>query len=72
MAVNYRTEKFADVVERETAGAGINLIIDLVGQNYWHANTASAAKEGKIVLVAAMSGSIIEGIDLRTLLNKRL
>ncbi|KFZ04656.1 hypothetical protein V501_09112 [Pseudogymnoascus sp. VKM F-4519 (FW-2642)] len=72
VAVNYRTEKFADVVERETAGAGINLIIDLVGQNYWHANTASAAKEGKIVLVAAMSGSIIEGFDLRALLNKRL
>ncbi|KFY45748.1 hypothetical protein V494_00794 [Pseudogymnoascus sp. VKM F-4513 (FW-928)] len=72
VAVNYRTEKFADVVERETAGAGINLIIDLVGQSYWHANTASAAKEGKIVLVAAMSGSIIEGFDLRALLNKRL
>ncbi|KFY84841.1 hypothetical protein V500_08942 [Pseudogymnoascus sp. VKM F-4518 (FW-2643)] len=72
VAVNYRTEKFADVVERETAGAGINLIIDLVGQNYWHANTASAAKEGKIVLVAAMSGSIIDGFDLRALLNKRL
>ncbi|KFZ24333.1 hypothetical protein V502_01195 [Pseudogymnoascus sp. VKM F-4520 (FW-2644)] len=72
VAVNYRTEKFADVVERETAGAGVNLIIDLVGQNYWHANTASAAKEGKIVLVAAMSGSIIDGFDLRALLNKRL
>lgn len=72
VAVNYRTEKFADVVERETAGAGINLIVDLVGQSYWHANTASAAKEGKIVLVAAMSGSIIDGFDLRALLNKRL
>ncbi|OBT68074.1 hypothetical protein VE03_01495 [Pseudogymnoascus sp. 23342-1-I1] len=72
VAVNYRTEKFADVVERETGGTGINLIIDLVGQNYWHANTASAAKEGKIVLVAAMSGSIIDGFDLRALLNKRL
>ncbi|KAL5352773.1 hypothetical protein ACLOAV_002721 [Pseudogymnoascus australis] len=72
VAINYHTENFADVVERETGGAGINLIIDLVGQNYWHANTASAAKEGKIVLVAAMSGSIIDGFDLRALLNKRL
>ncbi|KFY69255.1 hypothetical protein V496_00389 [Pseudogymnoascus sp. VKM F-4515 (FW-2607)] len=72
VAINYHTENFADVVERETGGAGINLIIDLVGQNYWHANTASAAKEGKIVLVAAMSGSIIDSFDLRALLNKRL
>jgi NADPH:quinone reductase-like Zn-dependent oxidoreductase len=44
----------------------------LVGQSYWHRNTASAAKEGKIVLVAAMSGSMIEGFNLRALLNKRL
>ncbi|KAG4443231.1 hypothetical protein IFR05_001274 [Cadophora sp. M221] len=72
VAVNYNKESFADVVQRETAGAGINLIIDLVGQSYWHANTASAAKEGKIVLVAAMSGSMIEGFNLRALLNKRL
>ncbi|KAH6718225.1 quinone oxidoreductase [Leptodontidium sp. MPI-SDFR-AT-0119] len=72
VAVNYNTEKFVDVVERETGGKGINLIIDLVGQSYWHDNTASAAKEGKIVLVAALSGSMIEGFNLRALLNKRL
>ena len=72
VAVNYNTEKFVDVVKRETDGKGINLIIDLVGQNYWHDNTASAAMEAKIVLVAAMSGSMIEGFNLRALLNKRL
>ncbi|KAI1490523.1 hypothetical protein F5X96DRAFT_694500 [Biscogniauxia mediterranea] len=62
-AINYRTgEDFAKVIERETQGKGVNLIIDLVGQEYWH----------RIVLVAAMSGSIIEGFNLRALLNKRL
>ncbi|KAI1299483.1 hypothetical protein F5Y03DRAFT_366079 [Xylaria venustula] len=72
-AVNYRTgEDFAKVIERETKGKGVNLIIDLVGQEYWHRNTASAAMEGRIVLVAAMSGSMIEGFNLRALLNKRL
>ncbi|KAI0977634.1 hypothetical protein F4678DRAFT_413616 [Xylaria arbuscula] len=72
-AINYRTgENFAKVIERETQGKGVNLIIDLVGQEYWHRNTASAAMEGRIVLVAAMSGSIIEGFNLRALLNKRL
>jgi NADPH:quinone reductase-like Zn-dependent oxidoreductase len=72
VAVNYRKEDFADVVKKELDGNGINLIIDLVGQSYWHQNTASAAMEGKIVLVAAMSGNMIEGFNLRALLNKRL
>ncbi|OAA55070.1 quinone oxidoreductase [Niveomyces insectorum RCEF 264] len=73
-AVNYKTgpEDFAEVVRRETGGKGVDLIVDLVGQAYWHRNTASAAMEGKIVLVAAMSGSVIENMDLRALLNKRL
>ncbi|KAI0904538.1 hypothetical protein F4823DRAFT_634187 [Ustulina deusta] len=83
-AINYRTgEDFSRVIERETEGKGVNLIIDLVGRDYWHrnspllshagkGNTASAAMEAKIVLVAAMSGNMIEGFNLRALLNKRL
>ena len=72
IAVNYNKEDFAEVIKKELGGKGINLIIDLVGQSYWHRNTDSAAMEGKIVLVAAMSGSMIEGFNLRALLNKRL
>lgn len=72
VAVNYRNENFQDVVEKELGGKGVNLIIDLVGQSYWHQNTACAAMEARIVLVAAMSGSMIEGFNLRALLNKRL
>ncbi|KAF2176137.1 putative quinone oxidoreductase [Zopfia rhizophila CBS 207.26] len=72
VAVNYRNEDFAKVVERELEGKGVNLIIDLVGQSYWHRNTACAAMEARIVLVAAMSGSMVEGFNLRALLNKRL
>ncbi|CAK7198884.1 hypothetical protein SEUCBS139899_001552 [Sporothrix eucalyptigena] len=74
-AINYKdtsTPDFAEVVARETNGRGVDIIIDLVGQSYWHRNAASAAMEGKIVIVAAMSGSVIEGFDLRQLLNKRL
>lgn len=72
IAINYKTDDFADVIKNEFDGRGVNLIIDLVGQSYWHRNTESAAMEGKIVLVAAMSGSMIEGFNLRALLNKRL
>jgi NADPH:quinone reductase-like Zn-dependent oxidoreductase len=72
VAVNYRSQDFAEVIKKETKGRGIDLIIDLVGRDYWHRNTASAAMDSKIVLVAAMSGSIIEDFNLRALLNKRI
>jgi len=75
IAMNYRDsnqDDFATVVNRETQGKGVNLIIDLVGQAYWHKNVASVAMEGKIVAVAAMSGGVIEGFSLRDMLNKRL
>lgn len=72
IAVNYRAEDFAETVERETAGRGVDLVVDLVGRDYWHRNTAAAAKDSRIVLVAAMSGSKVDGFDLRALLNKRI
>jgi len=72
VAVNYRTEDWAPIVQREAGSQGINLVIDLVGADYWHRNTAVAAMEAKIVIVAAMSGNIVENFSIRALLNKRL
>ncbi|PYH89950.1 quinone oxidoreductase putative [Aspergillus ellipticus CBS 707.79] len=71
-AVNYRAEDFADVVKRETNGRGVDLIIDLVGRDYFHRNTAAAAMDSRMVLVAALSGSKVDDFDLRALLNKRI
>ena len=71
-ATNYGTTDFAEVVARETNGRGVDLIIDLVGRDYWHRNIASAAMDSRIVLVAAMSGSVIDNFDLRALLNRRI
>ena len=72
VVVNYRSQDFAQVIEKETGGQGINLILDLVGRDYWHRNTECASKDSKIVIVAAMSGSIIDNFNLRALLNKRI
>ena len=73
VAVNYRSgEDFAEVVKRETNGRGVDLIIDLVGRDYFHQNMASAAMDSRMVLVAALSGSKVDDFDLRALLNKRI
>ncbi|KAJ5732253.1 quinone oxidoreductase [Penicillium malachiteum] len=72
-AVNYRTrEDFAEVIERETNGRGVDLIVDLVGRNYFHQNMRSAAMDSRMVIVAAMSGSKVDDFDIRSLINKRI
>lgn len=72
-AVNYRAgEDFAEVVSRETDGKGVDLIVDLVGANYWTQNVASAAVDSRIVIIAMMSGGKIPEFDMRPLLTKRV
>lgn len=72
IAINYKEKDFAEVISSATDGRGVDLIIDLVGRDYWDRNTATAAMDSRIVLVAALSGSHVEKFDLRALLNKRL
>lgn len=72
-AVNYQgSEDFADTVSRETGGRGVDLIVDLVGRDYWDRNVASAAMDSRIVLVALLSGGIVDHFNLRQLMNKRI
>ncbi|KAI0171508.1 hypothetical protein BJ166DRAFT_622990 [Pestalotiopsis sp. NC0098] len=73
-ACNYRraNEDFAEAVDRETKGRGVDLIIDLVGHDYWDRNIASLAMDSKVVLVALMSGGVIPEFNLRKLMNKRI
>jgi NADPH:quinone reductase-like Zn-dependent oxidoreductase len=71
-AINYRAgEDFAEVVARETDGQGVDLIVDLIGTDYWERNVKSAAVDSRIVIIALMSGSKIPSFDMRPLLTKR-
>jgi NADPH:quinone reductase-like Zn-dependent oxidoreductase len=72
-AINYKSsEDFADVVARETNGQGVDLIVDLVGADYWHRNVASAAYDSRIVIIAMLSGSKFPGFDMRPLQTRRI
>lgn len=70
-AINYKVEKFDDVILKDTNGEGANVILDFIGKDYWNPNLNVAAKEGRIVLLGLMSGSEIQS-DLRPILMKRL
>ena len=71
VGINYRDQDFAEVVREHTGGAGVNVLLDVIGADYWEPNLASMALRGRIVLVGTMGGGGIEA-DLRPLMFKRL
>jgi NADPH2:quinone reductase len=71
LAINYRQEDFAEAAKTFTNGAGINLILDMVGGDYVGRNLKAAAMHGRIVQVAFQKGSKVE-VDLLPLMLKRL
>ena len=60
IAINYRTEDFVQVIERETAGKGIDVILDMVGGDYLTRNLKCLAVEGRLVQIAFLKGAKAE------------
>jgi NADPH2:quinone reductase len=69
--INYRTEDFVAVVHHETAGKGVDVILDIVGGDYLDRNLQAAAVDGRIVIIATQGGARAE-LKLGILLMKRL
>ncbi len=70
-AINYREEDYLQVLQAETAGAGVDVILDMVGGDYVDRNIQLAAVEGRIVNIAFLQGSKIEA-NLMPVMLKRL
>ncbi len=70
-AINYREEDFVEVVKQVTEGKGADVILDMVGGEYVARNIQAAARLGRIVNIAFMSGSKVE-VDLLPIMLKRL
>lgn len=71
LAINYHEGDFVEAALRATDGAGVDVILDMVGGAYLARNAAAAAVEGRIALIATQGGTKSE-LDLRTLMHKRL
>lgn len=52
-------------------GAGVDLVLDVLGAASWALNVAAAAPRGRIVLVGTLSGGKVE-VDLGVVMRKRL
>src|SRR6202051_1446313 len=71
-AVNYKTEDFVGAVKTATAGAGANVILDMVGGDYIDRDYDAAAVEGRIVQIAFLSGTPKASANFARLMVKRL
>ncbi len=70
-AINYREQDVAEAVAAATDGAGVDLVIDLVGARHFEANIASLRRGGRLVFISAISGRTVE-LDISKVMSKRL
>jgi NADPH2:quinone reductase len=69
--INYRTQDFVELIRQDTAGKGVDVILDMVGADYLDRNLQVAAVEGRLVIISMLGGSRAE-IKLNHIVTKRL
>ncbi len=70
-AINYTMEDFAEVIKAETAGKGVDVILDMVGGDYIDRNIRSLSDDGRLVNIAYQKGSSAT-VDFMRVMLKRL
>src|SRR5262249_18273793 len=70
-AINYREEAFVAIVRELTAGRGVDVVLDMVGGDYFLRNVESLAVEGRLVEIATLQGVKAE-LNIQTIMQRRL
>ncbi len=71
-AINYRTQDFVEEVKRLTEGKLADVVLDMVGAEYFQRNLRCLAMDGRLVLIAFLSGHKAAEVDLRPIMVRRL
>ncbi|HJM49479.1 MAG TPA: NAD(P)H-quinone oxidoreductase [Alphaproteobacteria bacterium] len=69
--INYRQQDFVAEIKKATAGAGVDVILDMVGGDYLGRNLAALAPEGRLVQIAVLEGAEVT-LPLLAVMVKRL
>jgi tumor protein p53-inducible protein 3 len=68
--IDYKSEDFAEVIKAETAGRGVDVILDFVGAAYAEQHGLSLATLGRHVLIGALGGAQAT-VNFGRMLHKR-
>jgi putative PIG3 family NAD(P)H quinone oxidoreductase len=70
-AINYRDADFVAVIRDMTGGRGVDVILDMVGGEYFARNIDALAVEGRLVEIATLQGVKAE-LNIQTIMQRRL
>jgi len=69
--INYKTEDFVEVIREQTAGRGVNVVLDMVAGDYLNRELSCLADDGRIVVIALLGGSKAQ-VDVSAIMRRRL
>jgi len=69
--INYREADFVDVINKLTGGRGVDVVLDMVGGEYFPRNLDVLAVEGRLVEIATLHGVKAE-LNIQTIMQRRL
>ena len=70
-AINYREADFVAVTRELTGGRGVDVVLDMVGGEYFARNVEALAVEGRLVEIATLHGVNAE-LNIQTIMQRRL
>jgi putative PIG3 family NAD(P)H quinone oxidoreductase len=70
-AIDYRREDFLAVVRERTGGRGVDVVLDMVGGDYFARNIDALALEGRLVEIATLQG-VKADLNIQTIMQRRL
>jgi tumor protein p53-inducible protein 3 len=72
LTIDYKKQNFKDEVLNFTNNYGADVVLDFIGGSYFKQNVDSLTRDGRLVILATLSGSNVENFDARQILVKRL
>ncbi len=67
----YKEQDFATEIKKLTEGGGVNVILDIIGKDYFQKNLDSLSYQGRLIQLATLSGSQVT-FDLMEMMKKRI
>jgi len=69
--INYRDADFVAAIKSLTNGRGVDVVLDIVGADYFARNLDALAVDGRLVEIATLSGAKAE-INIQAIMQRRL
>ena len=71
VAINYHDSDFVEVIRSDTSAAGVDVILDIIGGDYFNRNIECLAINGRLVQIGLLGGSTTT-VDLGRVMRRRL